>query len=215
VSTYELTSRRGTPEAHWQLGPTPTGGRWTLIGWSQHPESVDAGVPLAVRLLIADALAAAARVTFLTSSLTPRQGPGWSLAGSDSVLRLKRERGFSLRLRAQPAEMVLVSTRSPKTIATLFDDAGYPWWMQSQVALLSEPDSLLPEPSFELVADLLACDLNRQASALIRQGVHAVLRPAVDGDAAGLVGLDGSLDDRVLEHLATMAKSAGMPYASD
>src|SRR4029079_598060 len=44
-----------------------------------------------------------------------------------------------------PVDLPLLSTDAEATIRRLFDDPGYPWWAQSQFAVLSQSGASSPE----------------------------------------------------------------------
>jgi len=62
------------------------------------------------------------------------------------------------------------------------------------------------------MAELLEGRWPEDAASLARRGVQAILRPAVDGDAVGLVGLAGSLDERLVASLAEAASRNSMQW---
>lgn len=217
MSEATIWVEHGTPAPHWQLdGPVPPGARWTLLGWRTTPPSVDAGLTPPVRAVFARALATATRVTFPCSRQTPSDAPGWRPEGPDrvSTLELPTLAGRAVaRLTFAPRRLTLVSTREAATVEGLFDDTGFPWWLQAQTAVLSPPDAPPPVLDFATVNDLLGGRLSGHVEALRRGHVQAVLRPAVDGDACGLLGLDGNLDERVIEALAVETRRAGMAWS--
>ena len=216
MTDIALWVRHGTPEKHWQLGTdSPVGTRWTLIGWDCQPAPVDAGVPPAVRRVFAHALAEVARVTFVSTQFAVPGSAGWSPIGADAGRELHRDGWASpllARLRQQPDRLSLVSTRSAQTIEQMFDDDGFPWVMQAQIALLSPPDMPPPDVDFGSMAELLEGRWPEDTASLARLGVQAILRPAVDGDAVGLVGLAGSLDERFVASLAEASSRNSMQW---
>ena len=202
---------------HWQLGPLPPAtGRVTLLGWSQTTERHDAGVPDEVAGVLACALTSTARVTFPSSAATDRATRVWSPVGDDLVRALSGK-GFGERvvakLRGRPSHMALISTRQPETASHLFDDAGFPWWMQGQVVLLSGPDTLPTDLDEEALLALFSEDWTKHAAPLAAGGVDGIMRPGVDGDVAGLFSQSDKFEQRVLDALERETRVAGFDWA--
>jgi hypothetical protein len=106
-----------------------------------------------------------------------------------------------------PVDLTLLSTDAEATIRRLFDDPGYPWWAQSQFAVLSQSGASSPE--FDKIEFDPAALFNREwperFGDLRSLGVQAILRPGVDGDVAGLLCLSSEVRDRfesILSHSA-------------
>ena len=181
-----------TPGPHWQLGsPSPELGAFALFGWDCGDR--DGGVPERIVNVLAAGLAASGRVTFACSAVAAPEAPGWTLLDGDFVTRY-RARSMIGRLAARwsaaaPGELVLVSTVAERSVARLFDDAGYPWWNQSQFALVSSAGAAPPD--FDRIgfdpATLLGSGWLDCLHLLAPLGVQAILRPGVDGDVAGLL----------------------------
>jgi hypothetical protein len=92
-------------------------------------------------------------------------------------------------LKRQPVMVDLVSTRDRRVAAGLFDDPGYPWCLQGQVALLSAPDSPPPLVDRETLFAVFADGWEQNAQRLRGAGIFGLLRPGVDGDVAGVFTL--------------------------
>jgi hypothetical protein len=104
----------------------------------------------------------------------------------------------------------LLSTIDPGVAMQLFEDAAFPWWLQGQLVLLSDPaadSSTIDERS---VLALIDDDWARRAAPLAAHGVEGVVRPGVDGDLAGVLALNDRLDSRMLASLEREAQQAGM-----
>jgi hypothetical protein len=201
---------------HWQLGPLPpVTGRLTLVGWSQTTSRHDAGVPEEVARVLARALTSIARVTF-PSSAADGATRLWSPSGDDLVRALTGQ-GFGDRvvakLRGRPPDVALMSTRRPETAMRLFDDASFPWWMQGQVVLLSDPDAPPPDLDEDALLALFGEDWTKHAALLAANGVRGIMRPGVDGDVAGLLSSRDEFEQVVLDALERETRLAGFDWA--
>jgi hypothetical protein len=220
VTDTSIFACRDARGGQWQLGPLPPArGRLTLIGWSQPAEQRDAGVPEAVARVLARALTSIARVTFPCSLVSPIATSAttvWSPQGED-LIRVLTAKGFGGRvaatLRGTPPQIPLMSTRRAETASRLFDDAGFPWWLQGQVALLSPPDVLPPEIDEKSLLALFGDEWTGDAASLAPAGVEGIVRPGVDGDVAGLLSLTGGFEEAALGALETETRRAGFEWA--
>jgi hypothetical protein len=220
VTRASIFACRDPRGREWQLGPLPPGrGRLTLIGWSQPAETRDAGVPENVARVLARALTSVARVTFPSSLVSPiatSMTTVWSPLDGD-LIRVLTAKGFGGRivakLRGTPPHIALMSTRRPETASRLFDDGAFPWWLQGQVVLLSEPDAPPPDIDEESLLALFGEEWTGRAASLAPAGVQGVVRPGVDGDVAGLVSLNDVFQEAVLTALETETRLAGFEWA--
>ena len=199
MTRVQWSARRGPIEAHWQLGPTPpTAGRWTLLRWSITPEPVDGGLSGASAEVLVRALTKLGRVGFACSNAD-------AVALDGDVVQPLGTAGWRQRVAAQwarePASLALVWTRRLDTSSQLFTDAVLPWTSQSQVVMLSAAEAPAPSVARAAVLSLLDEHWATTAVTLRAAGVQAVLRPAVDGDAIGVLGLDTDADERLLHLL--------------
>ena len=190
-----------TPGPQWQLGsPSPELGAFALVGWDG--DARDGGVPEKIVDVLAASLAGFGRVTFACSAVSAGDAPGWTLRDGDFVMR-HRARSVLGRMAARwsaavPGDLVLLSTVAEHSVAGLFDDAGYPWWNQSQFVLVSSADAAPPDfdrIGFDPVT-LLGSGWLECLHALAPLGVQAILRPGVDGDVAGLLCASSEVRDR-------------------
>jgi hypothetical protein len=203
--------------SHWQLGPLPpAAGRLTLIGWSQPAERRDAGVPEEVAGVLARALTSIARVTFPCSFVKPVATDGWSMM-DDDLIRVLSVKGLGRRIvsrfRGTPTDITLMSTRRPETAAGLVDDAGFPWWQQGQLVLLSKADAPPPDIDGDTLLALFEDDWTQRAALLGPGGIEGILRPGVDGDVAGLLSLTDAFEQVVLEVLESETRHDGFDWA--
>ena len=212
MSAPSIFACRDPRGAHWQLGSLPPGrGRAALIGWHDPAAQHEGGVPPRIAAVIARALTSAARVTFPSSVIAPAATADWSPSDGDEVRVLpgRSVRGrITARLRGLPSVVMLISTRQPASAMRLFDDPGFPWSLQGQLALLSRPDA--PPPPID-ERTLLALFGDDRASHTA--GLEGILRPGVDGDVAGLWSLAESFEQTTLAALERETRAAGFDWA--
>ena len=217
MTNVTLWVRRGAVEPDWQIGaPYPDPARLTLFGWKLVPAPVDGGMPPAVAGAVARALGAVARVTFPCGWLRRPRSRSWTVVDED-LTRSLAPAGWLGRIRARITDATrddeaLVSTRRAETIARAFTDGRFPWWLQSQVLLLSEPDAAPPEIDPETLLALIETTWTLHADSLVPSGVCAILRPGVDGDFMALLSLTGDLGERFTDALQTQARSGGFGW---
>ena len=214
-----LWSRRGTVEPDWQIGaPYPDPARLTLFGWDLVTAPVDGGMPPVVAGAVARALGAVARVTFPCSSLRPPRSESWTPVGRD-LIRSLAPAGWPGRVVARIAHAgrdheAVLSTRRAETIVGAFTDSRFPWWLQSQVLLLSEPDAEPPEIDTKTLLALIKTTWTLHADSVKPLGVSAILRPGVDGDFMALLSLTGDLGERFADALKAQALSGGLGWTT-
>lgn len=185
---------------HWNVG-LAAGTRLWLMGWSA--SGPDCGVPAAIAEVISQALTRTALVTFPSSDA--------GLGPPDVVRELCDETPFLRRWRARLPRIVrIVSTRSPDTMQASFGDSAYPWWMQGQVLLLSDPGVGPPAVSYSELAQLLEPRSTVSADLLPSLRLTGLLRPGVDGDVAALYLHDQAAANRILAELTNTGASAGV-----
>jgi hypothetical protein len=188
----------------------------TLIGWRVTPEPDEAGVPALIANVLVHTFATVARATFPSSSLDSVSQTSWALLGEDYVRGLSPE-SLAGRLRGAlkglPQQIVLISSRQPLTLRRMFDDPAYPWWLQGQVTLLSDPEGAPPEIDRDTLLSLIADDWSKRAGALVGLGVRGIVRPGVDGDMAGLLSLTDDFDKVFLRTLESETRRTGLDWA--
>jgi hypothetical protein len=187
----------------------------TLLGWRQAPEPVDGGVPQEVAGVLARAITSTARVTFPCTFVSTAVANAWSPMGDD-LIRSIIGKGFGARLvakvKGKPSAITLMSTRRPETALRLFDDAGFPWWMQGQVVVLSTTDAPPPNIDEDTLLALFGDDWANHAPSLGPLGIEGIVRPGVDGDVAGLLSLTDAFDDAVIDALESETRRAGFDW---
>jgi hypothetical protein len=213
MSLFACSDARGS---QWQLGPLPPArGQLTLIGWNESPARPDGGVPPQVARALAHAWTSDARATFPSSLAYPAAGSTWSDSGGDQVRLLTGGgvRGrIAAKLRGTPPNITLVSTRQPDSLLRVFDDEGFPWWMQGQIALLSKPDAPPPDIDEPQLLALFDDDWTARAAALAAERVEGIVRPGVDGDVAGVLTLSTAFEQAILAAIEREAHAAGAEW---
>ena len=202
-----------TPGPQWQLGsPSPELGAFALLGWDANAR--DGGIPERIVDVLAANLSVFGRVTFACSAVSANDAPGWTLRDGDFVSRYRARPvmgRMAARLSARSSgDLVLLSTVTEHSVAGLFDDAGHPWWNQSQFALVSVADATPPD--FDLIgfdpATLLGSGWSECLYMVAPLGVQAILRPGVDGDVAGLLCTSRAVRDRFEVIISRYAQEA-------
>ena len=216
MTAGSILACRDARATFWQLGPLPPDrGRLTLLAWRLNADTHDGGVPSEVAQILARSWSAIARVTFLSSIIGTQSASDWSPSDAGMVRAMKAGGvlGRALaRARGTPGGGALVSTRSADVAAQLFEDPGFPWWLQGQIVLLSDPDATPPDVDGPTMLTLLDDDWAARAAALAAAGVHAGVRPGVDGDVAGVLALSDAFDVKLLESLEREARGAGLTW---
>ena len=176
-----LWARRQVVAPHWQLGDMSTvdPDRTWLVGWDAQPD--EDGVPTAVGLAIARALADTVRVSFLRAVSRSALTTEWAVGDEGDFTRTTRPAGTLGtaidRLRGRQGPAALVCSQRADAIADMFGEPAFPWWLQSQVLLLSSLDTPPPDVTTEQALALLDVDWAERAAALQRCGVLAVRGP--------------------------------------
>jgi len=181
----------------WGVGPLPPRvGTLALVGWPA--ETLERA-----SIIVAHAWRQQGTVCFTTSR--PTDEPSARSASSGLLSRLRAIRQNMLTF------PVWQFSRRVETIAGLFDDAGYSWWLQSQVALLLHADAtdLIP-PKLGAWSELLS-DAWTETAAQVPH-VLAALRPTVDGDCAALWAPSEAGLAVQLDALKTAAAQQGWAY---
>jgi hypothetical protein len=202
--------------SEWELGPLPPTGRLALIGWRQPVDGVDAGVPTDVAAVLARAWTSAARVTFPSTVVEPPTAGDTGVQETD-VVRVLSTRTFGApvmaKLKRMPSGTTLISTLRHQTAMRLFEDAGFPWWLQGQIALLSQRDAPAPTIDVDTLVALFEEDWTTRAAALVvAKGIEAIVRPGVDGDVAGLWSASNTVEQSIVDALEREARVAGFDW---
>lgn len=185
--TTELLICAEPTDNRWALGRLPVSDTTTLlVGWRTEAPAIDGGIPKLAARVIAQAMTDTAWVTFPTTAQTFPPGQ------EDPRLRTVRGSDAKLFLRAvfdnRPTAITTVSTRRPEIAVSLFDDAGFPWWLGAQTALLFDPDTLPPTLDFDTWLTLLSDQWAVTASSVMSSGLLGAIRAGVDGDVLGFAG---------------------------
>lgn len=202
--------------AHWQLGPLPSEhGHVVLLGWRSLDDE-GGGVPDAVKQVLARAFTAVARVTFATSTLPADAPREWTACADGDWQRMLTPLGSArrlvARLRGAPDLMGLRSTIQATSAQQLFDDGGFPWWLQAQTAVLSPGDAPPPDIDTGVWPALFDERWIETASAQHDARIDAVVRPGVDGAVAGILTWQDATQSRLLAALSHEATGAGLAW---
>jgi hypothetical protein len=182
----------------WNVGRGENGCYW-LIGWQS--EGVDSGVPGAVMNVLSRALVGAGLVTFLTSASDIAAGDACREVQANGLSRWMPRKDTQL-----PPRVALVSSSSDTTIRRLFDDAEYPWWMQGQIVLLSDPGSEPPSLTHGDLAQIMEPTHPMTGDLLSKLHIAALLRPGVDGDVAALYAQNRQTGPQIVSALERAAE---------
>ncbi len=202
---------------HWQLGSLPPAqGHLLLIGWRLPSSAVDSGVPEVVGAILAQAFTSIARVTFPVSDDQQSAPQAWPVHGDDAVVFL-RSNGLYQRAQAaikgEPVIVKLMSTCEPMTAVRMFDDPGYPWHLQGQVAVLSRRDSPVPDIDRNAVLSLMSEQWIEHCAQLRGHGIEGVIRPGVDGDILGVYSPSDEFTRTVLGALEHAVRQASFDWS--
>jgi hypothetical protein len=191
----------------WQLAAPDGDLAFLLIGWSEALANQEGGIPEQFARVLADALVRVGRVTYLSSSAPP--------TSPNTSSRLLEPRGIASRLGSAlgraPGKFWAVTTSEPDVVSGLFDDPGFPWWLQGQLVVVSTGDS---SPDLDREALLAFVDPAKSLTRgdLSSLGAVAVLRAGVDGDVAGIVSSSPGVEATVIESLQVAASEAGYAW---
>lgn len=203
--------------SYWGLGPLPVpAGDMVVVGWELPVAPVDDGMPEEVAPIISEALTANARVTFLSSEHPPGPGDRWVESRDDLVRTIPTASladRVRLRMARLPPSLTQVSSRAPATVAGLFDDPGFPWWMGVSAALLSPASDPPPLLDGAKLLALMDDGWATTAASLRDVGVDAVIRAGVDGDVIGVLSLRPGHQTSLLSSFRAAAERAGLGWA--
>jgi len=191
VSSLQIFCSRDTNSSQWQLVTiSKKAGSLSLIGWKEISSDSDGEISDKIISIIGSTLTAIARVSYPQSTVTIKstQTDGWIPSSGDLFLNLGSgglmERVSAL-VKNLPSEIILISTLSPESVAPLFNDPGYPWWLQGQIVLLSETENSAPKIDRKTMLNLLNGDWNNEIPKLLSLGIQGLFAPGVDGAVAG------------------------------
>ncbi len=196
----------------WKLGKLPVLGATTLlVGWRTETPVIDGGIPDFVGRVIAQAMAETAWVVFPSTAWTAMPGR------EDPVVRKAQAGGAKSLLRAafgdQPTVITTASTRQTAVAATLFDDAGFPWWLGAQTALLFDPRELPRTLDHSTWLALLSDRWAETAFPLASAGLFGAIRAGVDGDILGFTSASADNARIFIDSIARCAQEHDCPCA--
>lgn len=203
-----LVGTRGPLGSSWRVALPAGGLPFILLGWRVAAEiERDGGMPETVGMLLAEALLRVGVLSYPSSSLPA--------ASTDTQIRPMIGAGLGNRLRAvlsrAPSKMWLVTATSPSVACQLFDDPGFPWWMQGQIALISASSSSvdLDRPTLLKLMDPMRPMRRDELHAL---SLKAVVQPGVDGDVAVIISIDSETDAAVVAAIEATAQKFGFQW---
>jgi len=192
----------------WQVALPGDGLPFLLLGWRVAPElERDGGMPDSVRLLLADALLQVGVLSYPSSS-----EPSSSAA---TRVRLMTGGAVAERIRALmsrvPSKIWLVTATSSSVACQLFDDPGFPWWMQGQIALIS---AAAPAPDLDRSTLLKLMDPMQpmRLADLGALSLKAVVQPGVDGDVAAIISVNKETDAAIATAIESSARESGFEW---
>lgn len=181
-----------------------------MVGWRQAFRPQAGVVPDPIAVLLAQALCASSQLSFPVSSATLGD-----LGPNGSSVRVIKPGSLIERAEAvlakEPLNINIVSTYLPDTAVRLFEDFGYPWEGQGQVALLT-PFDHVPKIDRKTLRDLLKGAWGGTVDALRAQGVQAVVRPGAGGEIAGVLSLSDQFTATFIPALEREALRAEMEW---
>jgi hypothetical protein len=194
--------------SHWQLAAPDESLAFLIVGWSLPPApDRDDGIPKVVAIVLAKAMLRVGKLTYPRSSAPP--------SSPNTQSRLMKPRGIgehlSTALGSAPSTFWAVTTTEPEVASDLFDDAGFPWWLQGQGALISRGESL---PALDRATLLAATDpaFTVTQADLSALGAVALVRAGVDGDVAGIASSNRDVEAELVSSLAAAASEARLGW---
>lgn len=204
----QLIATRAPHGAYWQLGSLPPqAGHLLLIGWRLPRLSAGGGLPSLVTNVLARALVSIATVSFLVSKVDAGTHDKQYALGTGGIAEYIRSRWMHA-----PTHATLLSTSDAQSAVKLFDDDGYPWHLQGQVALLSASHADIASLDRKAVLELIEPDWMTSAAALASSGISGVLRPGVDGAVVGILCLSDTFEQALVAALQRESQSAGLDW---
>jgi len=203
-----LVGTRAPLAVSWQVAMPSDHLPFLLLGWRVAPElERDGGMPESVGVLLTDALLRVGVLSYPSSS-----EPSSSAAAR---FRLMTGGAMGERIRAllsrAPSKIWLVTATSSSVARQLFDDPGFPWWMQGQIALISatEPPADLNRSTLLKLMDPMQPMHRADLGAL---SLKAVVQPGVDGDVAAIISVDTETDAAIVAAIESSARESGFQW---
>jgi hypothetical protein len=203
-----LIATRGPLALPWRLAEPEESLAFLLVGWSMPlaPDR-DGGMPRPIGDAFARALVRVGRLTYPCSS----EPPSSPRTQSRSMQPVGIAERLSTALGSTPSKFWVVTTNDPQVASELFDDPGFPWWLQGQGALISRGDLVpsLDRATLLAVTDPAFTVTQANLSAL---GAVALVRAGVDGDVAGVASINPEVDAEILSCLEAAASESGIGW---
>jgi hypothetical protein len=182
--------------AIWQTKSQTSTGTSVLITWTVAPPPIDAGIPLCVARVFAEALCSFGAVIY---------------AGDDKDENFRCAVDVVVRRGLRRLRLVLFCANSPAQLLPAFTSARHDWSMNAQWLVVT--DSTTKENGVIAVVKTLYEDwiLPDQWP----PGVIMIVQAAVDGDGAACFSANKSVEERFLQALGGSARAAGMELQID
>jgi hypothetical protein len=203
-----LVGTRGPLAMPWQVAMPSDQLPFLLLGWRVAAElERDGGMPASVGGLLTDALLRVGVLSYPSSS------EPLSTTATQVRLMTGGARGERIRslLSPTPSRIWLVSATSSSVACQLFDDPGFPWWMQGQIVLISaaEPSAALNRLTLLKLMNPMQPMRGADLRAL---SLKAVVQPGVDGDVAAIMSADTETDAAIVAAIESSARDAGFQW---
>lgn len=164
------------------------------LGWLREA-ATDAGVPPAVRRVLAGGLCELGWVVFPTDQQAPNDGT-WHALDDGSVVGVATAAGWRRR------RITWCATRAPERAADLFDTTGHDWTQGAQRALVCDAQPALDATLAATLAD--RGDVPAQARALVL--------PGSDGEFAAFCFFDPAAQPQLAQALEQACRAQGLGW---
>ena len=182
--------------ANWQTSRPTSTGTAVLITWTVAPAPVDAGIPVCVARVIAEALCSLGAVIY---------------AGDDKDERFRCAADVVIWRGLRRFKLALFCASSAVQLLPAFTSAMHDWSMNAQWLVVT--DSTTVENGVIAVVKTLYEDWTLPDQ--WPPGVIMIVQAAVDGDGAACFSANKSTDERFVQALGGSARATGMELRID
>lgn len=212
----QLIIKEGKIKSHWQLGIPEPNDNFKLISWHVNPDLVDNEVPIPIKNILSKCLTDLAQVTFFSTIIEAKYSREWSKIGNDFYCSI-HQKGFWNMLESwynpNVNQSKIISTHQKEIVYELFEDAGFPWWYQSQVMLLTANKKVPPNITGKTLLTFLTQDWIEKANELSKKNeILAVIRPGVDGSVIGIWSKTKTFEEKYLKALKKQAEDTNVEF---